>query len=138
MKALTILLPIAPILFSGCAKKNTEELSVSIGVYEDGMPFWDWKGILYRETSINGTVRFPTGSIAEANFEKNELIITVVSKLDDDDIYTVSGHYTSNEPFTLHLLGANTEEGIELKLGGGKGVIDFSGTLESTYTKPIR
>ena len=136
MKAFSILVTIVLVLLSGCAEKKAEELSISWGVYDDGMPFWDWEGTLHREISVNGKITFPTGSTAKANFEKNHIIISIISKLTDEDTYTVNGHYASKEPFTFHLLGADKEEGIELKLDEGTGVIDYTGTLETTYTKP--
>lgn len=133
MKALFAILALAA--FCGCAEKN-EQLSVSLGIYEDGLPFWNWEGNLYSELYVGGKVTHATGSNIRAKFQKNKISISAVATLGIENIYTVKGDYTSIEPFTLHILGAGGEEGVKLKLDEGTGVIDYTGTLETTYTKP--
>jgi hypothetical protein len=137
MKALILILVLTA--FCGCTEKN-EELSVSLGIYEDGMPFWNWKGNLLSEVYVGGKATYPTGSNIRAKFtfQETQISINAIAKLKEDGLYSVTGNYTSTERFSFNLLGAENEEGIEFNFEEGTGEIEYSGTLESTYTKPNR
>jgi hypothetical protein len=134
MKKLIFILGL--LALTGFTEKANEQLSIHLGVYEDGMPFWGWEGNLHTEIYAGGKVTFPTGSNIRANFQKNKIRITAIAKLSENDLYTVKGEYTSTEPFTFLLLGAGESGAIQLELNQGSGEIDYSGTLKTTFTKP--
>lgn len=144
--SLTIL---AAALLTSCSHRkdnSPEPMRISLGVYDDGMPFLGWDGVLYNSVIVNGTVTFPTGSNLVASLGESEddidVHIDVIAKMSSDETLSIKGSYKSKVPFELTFLGlagavssAGKEDTI-VSFEESDGEINIGGRLIHYYEKP--
>ena len=129
------------IFLTGCSYNENIKL-LSIGIYENGVPFFHWNDEMYYSIGIDGTIYFPDGSVIAASFGKSEeriqVWINLIAKINESGIISFQGNYRSEVPLRLTALGVNNDEKKEnttILLLERNGEFNFSGKLNHFYEK---
>lgn len=119
---------------------SPKALSLSVGVYSDGSPFFDWDESLQYSQQANGLLTWDDGATLEGSFKRlpdgGETGINLRLNLEEER-YLVTGTYKASAPITLRFLGTteNDEDAIIRSFPMGDGSIQFEGEAPYTYEK---
>lgn len=129
----------------GCSAQNSSftPKSLSLGIYDNGMPFINWEGMLYHSVTVNGTVFFPIGSKLVASFGESsdeiEIQLDLVVKMDDKNQLVIIGDYVSKSsvPFrVLGIVGSDDDLNTMILLDKPSGEIKLERKLDHFYVSP--
>lgn len=138
-----IILTIGLILtLCGCEKKSdvlpqtaqtTSDVTIYLGIFDDGSGFWDWDGTLQHEHYTDGNLGFSAPMKMKGTFsnldQSNVVELNLEVDVDENDNYLVKGVANSKQKASLILVGtgdsAETDEIVELP--SGESAIDFIG-----------
>jgi hypothetical protein len=126
---------------SEAAKSADKNLSIMVGVYSDGTPFFDWEGILQYFHESNGSLLWDDGATLKGDFKRSSdgaaTSINIQARV-EQGVYRISGTYSSSVPFTLTYLGTNQDDADDpaaAAFEAGEGKLEYRGELPGTFEK---
>lgn len=122
------------------ARSSPKALSISVGVYSNGSPFFDWDERLEYSQQANGLLTWDDGATLKGSFKRlpdgGEAVINLRLNLEKER-YVVTGTYKASAPITLRFMGTteNDEDAITKSFPMGDGSIQFEDEAPYTYEK---
>lgn len=117
------------------------DITIYLGIFDDGSGFWDWEGTITHETQRDGRLDFDAPMKMTGTFrtldQSNIVALNLEVDVNENDKYLVKGTANTKQKASLILVGtgdsAETDEVIELP--PGESIVNFKGEGIATFPK---